>query len=45
MADRIVIIDKGSIQQIGSPSEVRAAPANAFVKDFLNLEDSEEAFD
>ncbi|HVE17335.1 MAG TPA: sulfate ABC transporter ATP-binding protein [Chthoniobacterales bacterium] len=39
VADRIVIIDKGSIQQIGSPSDVRAAPANIFVEEFLGLEE------
>lgn len=35
VADKIVIIASGTIQQIGSPQEVRANPANAFVEDFL----------
>lgn len=37
VADRVVLIDKGVVQQIGTPAEVRAAPANAFVSDFLDL--------
>jgi len=37
VADRIVFIDKGTIQQIGTPSEVRQAPVNAFVSEFLGL--------
>jgi sulfate transport system ATP-binding protein len=37
VADRVVIIDKGIVQQIGTPDEVRDAPANAFVEDFLDL--------
>ncbi|MEI8293626.1 MAG: ATP-binding cassette domain-containing protein [bacterium] len=37
VADRVVLIDKGLIQQIGTPSEVRAHPANPFVTDFLGL--------
>lgn len=38
VADRVVIIDKGKIQQIGSPAEVKKAPANVFVAEFLDLE-------
>lgn len=37
VADRVVIIDKGKIQQIGSPAEVKKAPANVFVAEFLDL--------
>lgn len=37
VADRVVIIDKGRVQQIGTPDEVRENPANAFVEDFLEL--------
>lgn len=37
VADRVVIIDKGKIQQIGTPNEVRSHPANSFVEDFLGL--------
>jgi sulfate transport system ATP-binding protein len=38
VADRVVIIDQGAIQQIGTPDEVREAPANAFVEEFLDLD-------
>jgi len=38
VADRVVLIDKGKIQQIGSPAEVKKAPANVFVAEFLDLE-------
>ncbi len=37
VADRVVIIDKGAIQQIGTPDEVRESPANKFVHEFLDL--------
>jgi sulfate/thiosulfate transport system ATP-binding protein len=36
VADRVVIIDQGEIQQIGTPNEVRDLPANAFIEDFLD---------
>jgi sulfate transport system ATP-binding protein len=36
VADRVVIIDQGEIQQIGTPNEVRDLPANPFVEDFLD---------
>lgn len=39
VADRVVLIDKGTIQQKGTPSEVRTHPANRFVRDFLGLPD------
>ena len=35
MADRIVLMNKGEIQQIGSPSEIYEAPANTFVAKFV----------
>ncbi len=38
VADRVVIIDRGTIQQVGTPDEVRSAPANPFVADFLDCE-------
>lgn len=38
VADRVVLIDKGGIQQIGTPSQVRKRPSNPFVADFLGLE-------
>ena len=37
VADRVVIIDRGTVQQAGTPDEVRNQPANAFVRDFLDL--------
>jgi sulfate transport system ATP-binding protein len=37
VADRVVLIDKGKVQQVGTPDEVRKAPANQFVADFLDL--------
>jgi sulfate transport system ATP-binding protein len=37
VADRVVLIDRGQVQQIGSPAEVRGAPANEFVAGFLDL--------
>ena len=35
LADRIVIMDRGSIQQIGTPDEIYSDPANAFVAAFI----------
>lgn len=37
VADRVVIIDRGLVQQSGTPDEVRKAPSNAFVADFLGV--------
>ncbi|MFK8082238.1 MAG: ABC transporter ATP-binding protein [Granulosicoccus sp.] len=35
MADRIVIMKEGSIQQVGTPAEVYHSPANTFVAQFI----------
>ena len=35
VADRIVIMNKGRIEQTGTPSQIFEHPANAFVMDFL----------
>jgi osmoprotectant transport system ATP-binding protein len=35
LADRIALMDKGKIVQIGAPAELLFKPANNFVKDFL----------
>ncbi len=35
VADRVVIMNKGAIEQIGSPTEIFEHPANPFVMDFL----------
>jgi sulfate/thiosulfate transport system ATP-binding protein len=37
VADRVIIISDGAVQQIGTPDEVRSAPANSFVEEFLDL--------
>ena len=35
MSDTIVVMDRGSIQQIGSPEDIYNEPRNAFVADFI----------
>ncbi|MBV9740143.1 MAG: sn-glycerol-3-phosphate ABC transporter ATP-binding protein UgpC [Hyphomicrobiales bacterium] len=35
LADRIVVLDKGSVQQIGTPEEVYETPASTFVAAFM----------
>lgn len=35
VADRIAVLNKGRIEQVGSPAEVYDSPANAFVMSFL----------
>ena len=35
LADRIVIMDKGAIQQIGTPDQIYSDPANTFVAGFI----------
>jgi sulfate transport system ATP-binding protein len=35
VADRIVVMDKGNVEQVGTPSEVYDHPATPFVFDFL----------
>ncbi|MDR2487876.1 MAG: ATP-binding cassette domain-containing protein [Clostridiales Family XIII bacterium] len=37
LGDRIVIMDKGSIQQVGTPDEVFNFPANLFVSGFIGV--------
>jgi iron(III) transport system ATP-binding protein len=36
MSDRIVIMNKGDIVQVGTPSEIRENPAGDFVRDFIS---------
>jgi len=36
LSDRIAVLNQGRIEQLGSPTEIRANPANGFVKKFLN---------
>jgi iron(III) transport system ATP-binding protein len=35
MADRIVVMNEGRIEQIGTPQDIYRRPANAFVADFV----------
>ena len=35
MSDTVVVMDKGKIQQIGSPTDIYNEPKNAFVADFI----------
>lgn len=35
MSDTVVVMDKGKIQQIGTPEDIYNEPANAFVADFI----------
>src|SRR5437763_6376449 len=35
MADRIVVMNQGVIEQVGSPEDIYRAPASAFVADFV----------
>ena len=35
MADRIVVMNHGSIEQVGTPAEIYGKPASAFVADFV----------
>jgi iron(III) transport system ATP-binding protein len=35
MADRIVVMNQGAIEQVGTPLEIYRAPASAFVADFI----------
>jgi len=37
VADRVILIDKGEIQQAGRPDDIRIRPANDFVRAFLDL--------
>jgi osmoprotectant transport system ATP-binding protein len=38
LADNIMILEKGVIQQYGTKNEILNSPANDFVKDFINLQ-------
>lgn len=35
MSDRIVVMSKGKIEQVGTPDEIYSRPATAFVADFV----------
>ena len=35
VADRVVVLDKGRIEQAGTPAQVYERPVNAFVHEFI----------
>ncbi len=35
LADRLVVLNKGRVEQVGTPSEIYHSPANRFVADFI----------
>jgi len=37
MADRVVIMNKGELQQIGAPKEIYRSPSNSFVAEFIGM--------
>jgi sulfate transport system ATP-binding protein len=39
VADRVVLMNQGKVEQIGTPREVVEEPGTPFVADFLNLDD------
>jgi sulfate transport system ATP-binding protein len=44
MADRVVVMSQGKIEQVGTPEEVYLQPANGFVYDFLGHYNEFEAW-
>src|SRR5215469_11453675 len=40
MADLVAVLNQGKIEQIGTPRELRAEPANDFVEEFLEAQQS-----
>ena len=43
MADRIVVMNRGQVEQVGSPADIYARPASAFVADFVGAMNMFEA--
>lgn len=37
MSDRVVVMNKGLIEQVGTPTEIQTAPKTAFVKEFVEI--------
>jgi sulfate transport system ATP-binding protein len=37
LADRVAVFDKGKVQQVGTPAELRESPTNDFVREFLEV--------
>jgi sulfate transport system ATP-binding protein len=40
IADQIVIMNHGRIEQVGAPGEIYGQPANSFVEEFLDISDN-----
>jgi ABC-type proline/glycine betaine transport system ATPase subunit len=38
LADRVAILDRGRVRQVGRPREILDAPADDFVRDFVSDE-------
>ena len=43
MSDKIIVLNKGSIEQIGSPQDIYHHPKNRFVADFIGIANITEA--
>lgn len=39
LADRVAILNQGKIEQFAPPAEIERAPANAFVREFIELDE------
>ncbi|HOQ99847.1 MAG TPA: ABC transporter ATP-binding protein [Anaerolineae bacterium] len=39
LSDRVAVMNKGRVQQVGTPAEIYAQPATKFVADFIGLSD------
>jgi ABC-type sulfate/molybdate transport systems ATPase subunit len=37
VADRVVLLHQGRVEQVGTPEEIFRAPASAFVSEFLEI--------
>lgn len=37
MSDRVVVMNKGHIEQVGTPFEIQSSPKTAFVKEFVEI--------
>jgi sulfate transport system ATP-binding protein len=35
LADRVVVLNQGRVEQVGTPAEIRSAPSSAFVEQFV----------
>jgi osmoprotectant transport system ATP-binding protein len=42
LADRVAILNRGSLAQVATPAEIRESPADGFVRAFVRGEDEEE---